>query len=216
MCLRHILNQSASPTLYLFTILYYLLPTAEGSTGTPGGTRTPDLLLRRQLLYPAELLAHLNGAGDGNRTRVSSLEGWCSTIELHPHSSASRIQLVNSNIDFFSCQAPKWFFIMGWPFFSQINCNLAGGARGQWRTGLGEFAQHPDETVGEARSLPRGTNPQYRISLGEFVLCRTWYPSTEHAGPEQKREAKSLPYSQDGTWFHSTHRQITIYCPVAA
>ena len=24
------------------------------------------------------------GAGDGNRTHVSSLEGWCSTIELHP------------------------------------------------------------------------------------------------------------------------------------
>ena len=23
-------------------------------------------------------------AGDGNRTHVSSLEGWCSTIELHP------------------------------------------------------------------------------------------------------------------------------------
>ena len=27
--------------------------------GTPEGTRTPDLLLRRQLLYPAELLAHI-------------------------------------------------------------------------------------------------------------------------------------------------------------
>ena len=54
------------------------------ASGTPGGTRTPDLLLRRQLLYPAELLAHFYGAGDGNRTRVSSLEGWCSTIELHP------------------------------------------------------------------------------------------------------------------------------------
>ena len=26
-------------------------------------------------------------AGDGNRTHVSSLEGWCSTIELHPHFS---------------------------------------------------------------------------------------------------------------------------------
>ena len=25
-------------------------------------------------------------AGDGNRTHVSSLEGWCSTIELHPQS----------------------------------------------------------------------------------------------------------------------------------
>ena len=27
----------------------------------------------------------LNGAGDGNRTHVISLEGWSSTIELHPH-----------------------------------------------------------------------------------------------------------------------------------
>ena len=25
------------------------------------------------------------GAGDGNRTRTTSLEGWSSTIELHPH-----------------------------------------------------------------------------------------------------------------------------------
>ena len=31
--------------------------------GTPGGIRTPGLLLRRQLLYPAELLAHIN-SGD--------------------------------------------------------------------------------------------------------------------------------------------------------
>ena len=28
--------------------------------GTPRGIRTPDLLLRRQLLYPAELLAHID------------------------------------------------------------------------------------------------------------------------------------------------------------
>ena len=26
-----------------------------------------------------------HGAGDGNRTRITSLEGWGSTIELHPH-----------------------------------------------------------------------------------------------------------------------------------
>ena len=25
------------------------------------------------------------GAGDGNRTHATSLEGWNSTIELHPH-----------------------------------------------------------------------------------------------------------------------------------
>ena len=29
--------------------------------------------------------AKIKKAGDGNRTHVSSLEGWCSTIELHPH-----------------------------------------------------------------------------------------------------------------------------------
>lgn len=83
------------------------------------GIRTQDLLLRRQLLYPAELQAHItscprksltalpstvpvsfhlqsrhpiavsfaDGAGDGNRTHATSLEGWNSTIELHPHNS---------------------------------------------------------------------------------------------------------------------------------
>ena len=61
----------------------------------PEGIRTPDPRLRRPLLYPAELQtqsvsALLSGempenrrAGDGNRTHVSSLEGWCSTIEPH-------------------------------------------------------------------------------------------------------------------------------------
>lgn len=27
----------------------------------------------------------ISGAGDGNRTHTASLEGWNSTIELHPH-----------------------------------------------------------------------------------------------------------------------------------
>ena len=73
--------------------------------GTPGGTRTPDLLLRRQLLYPAELLVYISGAGDGNRTRVSSLEGWCSTIELHPHINAFlAVQLEDSSIFIPQCQ----------------------------------------------------------------------------------------------------------------
>jgi hypothetical protein len=30
------------------------------------------------------------GAGDGNRTHVTSLEGWSSTIELHPHASNAK------------------------------------------------------------------------------------------------------------------------------
>ena len=79
--------------------------------GTPGGTRTPYLLLRRQLLYPDELLAHLGGAGDGNRTRVTSLEGWRSTIELHPHIHNSlAIQLVDFNTGNPACQEEKRCF----------------------------------------------------------------------------------------------------------
>jgi hypothetical protein len=31
----------------------------------------------------------MNGAGDGNRTHVCSLEGCRSTIELHPHLTAA-------------------------------------------------------------------------------------------------------------------------------
>ena len=59
--------------------------------GAPEEIRTPDTRLRRPLLYPTELQAHfdtpakINGAGDGNRTHAASLEGWNSTIELHPH-----------------------------------------------------------------------------------------------------------------------------------
>ena len=59
--------------------------------GAPEEIRTPDTRLRRPLLYPPELQAHVirllkkSGAGDGNRTHAASLEGWNSTIELHPH-----------------------------------------------------------------------------------------------------------------------------------
>ena len=65
--------------------------------GAPEEIRTPDTRLRRPLLYPTELQAHIKrssilplgkkncGAGDGNRTHATSLEGWNSTIELHPH-----------------------------------------------------------------------------------------------------------------------------------
>ena len=37
------------------------------ATGTPRGIRTPGLLLRRQLLYPAELLAHIHQRWSGRR-----------------------------------------------------------------------------------------------------------------------------------------------------
>lgn len=69
--------------------------------GTPYWIRTSDLPLRRRLLYPTELMTHTvlidtsnsdkslryTGAGDGNRTHMTSLEGWSSTTELHPHTA---------------------------------------------------------------------------------------------------------------------------------
>ena len=55
------------------------------NSGLPGGTRTPDLQLRRLLLYPVELRAVLFGAGYENRTRLTSLEGWDTTNMPTPH-----------------------------------------------------------------------------------------------------------------------------------
>ena len=56
------------------------------------------------------------GAGDGNRTHATSLEGWDSTIELHPHLGEAlqpqrnlrfNRQPMYLNIDPYICQ---WFF----------------------------------------------------------------------------------------------------------
>ena len=63
----------------LTDFLSYIVLTEQNE---PEGIRTPDPRLRRPLLYPAEL--QTRKAGDGNRTHVISLEGWSSTIELHP------------------------------------------------------------------------------------------------------------------------------------
>ena len=51
--------------------------------GAPGKIRTPDTRIRSPLLYPTELQA-LIGAGEGNRTLATGLEGQGSTTELHP------------------------------------------------------------------------------------------------------------------------------------
>ena len=54
--------------------------------GMPAGIRTPDPRLRRAMLYPAELQTHVFfGAGEGDRTLATGLEGQGSTTELHPH-----------------------------------------------------------------------------------------------------------------------------------
>ena len=52
--------------------------------------------------------AFFAGAGDGNRTHTASLEGWNSTIELHPQNDclnmiAQCFDFVNTKFEFFSC-----------------------------------------------------------------------------------------------------------------
>ena len=63
-------------------------PYCYRTSGTPEGTRTPHLLLRRQLLYPDELPAHV-GASDGNRTHAHSLEGCCTSRYTTPAKAGS-------------------------------------------------------------------------------------------------------------------------------
>ena len=84
-------TRNHNPVLCQLSYIHHMLTSLILTLGAPGGTRTPGLLLRRQLLYPTELLALISlpssgviGAGEGNRTLVPSLEGWYSTIELHP------------------------------------------------------------------------------------------------------------------------------------
>ena len=42
-------------------------------------------ILKKEYKKRNRINSFFKRAGDGNRTHVSSLEGWCSTIELHPH-----------------------------------------------------------------------------------------------------------------------------------
>ena len=95
--------QSHNLALYQLNYIHHIK-----QYGTPEGIRTPDTCLRRAVLYPAELLAHKSliviGAGDGNRTHATSLEGWGSTIELHPHNILFCKTHYNNIIIEFSCQ----------------------------------------------------------------------------------------------------------------
>ena len=53
----------------------------RSNTRTPTGFRLP--IHHKTKTRPSGPAFHF-GAGDGNRTHVTSLEGWGSTIELHP------------------------------------------------------------------------------------------------------------------------------------
>ena len=54
----------------------------------PGGVDADEIAIRTILQNKnrPQTASGCFGAGDGNRTHATSLEGWDSTIELHPHS----------------------------------------------------------------------------------------------------------------------------------
>ena len=60
----------------------------------------PDMYMKMTLVPKGIRAIHLSyGAGDGNRTRVISLEGWGSTIELLPHNKRHRVALVKYMVE---------------------------------------------------------------------------------------------------------------------
>ncbi len=72
----------------------YLVPMARIERATsplPRECSTTELH-RRNLFQLPYCVGRLAGAGEGNRTLVISLEGFCSTIELHPPCPPSRYE----------------------------------------------------------------------------------------------------------------------------
>ena len=59
--------------------------------GDPREIRTPDTLIRSQVLYPAELLGHVAGA-EGLKPPTYGFGDRCSTIELCPYGAENEIR----------------------------------------------------------------------------------------------------------------------------
>ena len=102
------LTNWAMPAIYLVRLKRFELLT-HGLEG-----RCSIQLSYRRISKRAQ---EFGGAGDGNRTHAASLEGWNSTIELHPHSSHFTVvstTLVYNSIKKRNCQI---FFT---PFYKKI------------------------------------------------------------------------------------------------
>ena len=66
------------------------------------------------LSYRHKTRCEKNGAGDGNRTHAASLEGWNSTIELHPHFNST---LMNYSKITFYCQQYLYIYLNYFYYF---------------------------------------------------------------------------------------------------
>ena len=102
------------PPHWLFPHRESLTIIAPKSVGTPEGIRTPGLLLRRQLLYPTELLARIL-LEQVTRIELAS-PAWKAgalTIVLHLHApSEGNRQLEHINMESQNCQASYQIFLL--------------------------------------------------------------------------------------------------------
>ena len=85
---HHILLIEPSFVQLSITVLNFVVQTSLGGfePSTYGLEGRCSIQLSYRLIFLTTPKTNcFRKAGDGNRTHVSSLEGWCSTIELHPH-----------------------------------------------------------------------------------------------------------------------------------
>ncbi len=101
------------PPHWLFPHRESLTIIAPKSVGTPEGIRTPGLLLRRQLLYPTELLARILEQVTRIELASPAWKAGALTIVLHLHApSEGNRQLEYINMESYTCQAPCRIFLV--------------------------------------------------------------------------------------------------------
>ena len=83
-CAFALLCRYAKIRIRLVGVLKQNLLPELNQVGTPEGTRTPHLLLRRQLLYPDELLAHMERVM-GIEPTPTAWKAVVLAVILHPH-----------------------------------------------------------------------------------------------------------------------------------
>jgi hypothetical protein len=111
-------------------------------SGAPGETRTPDLLVRSQPLYPTELRARTTAIIAGVRNRISALSQREHGVD--PRDAPWRRSTPSTRCST-RVSVPCWFGSGSWPSMSALACPAAeeaGGSQGlNCRGGCTKFEQ---------------------------------------------------------------------------
>lgn len=160
----------------------------------------------------------VSGAGDGNRTRIASLEGWGSAIELHPRAPPAASPARNHMSRPLDCSGRPWCSVPaceanGGRGVAQLGSALALGARSRGfksplpdrrSGGVRPFRSHPSvclwEPVREPCQLVRSPVP---LSPGPADQPRL--PSVTHSASSS--ESAGVSPAAASSWRCSTSRR---------